>query len=92
MAFFDAFIQAAKSAELDEELLLECFEKVEDYIVTNAGDSILGEISDKLEKYEKKATVKLPGESRVGQKYMEFHVDEEGLKDIVTNVFYKKTN
>lgn len=92
MAFFDAFIKAAKSAELDEELLLECFEKVEDYIVTNAGDSILGEISDKLEKYEKKATVKLPGESRVGQKYMEFHVDEEGLKDIVTNVFYKKTN
>lgn len=92
MAFFDAFIKAAKSAELDEKLLLECFEKVEDYIVTNAGDSILGEISDKLEKYEKKATVKLPGESRVGQKYMEFHVDEEGLKDIVTNVFYKKTN
>ena len=92
MAFFDAFIKAAKSAELDEKLLLECFEKVEDYIVTNAGDSILGEISDKLEKYEKKATVKLPGKSRVGQKYMEFHVDEEGLKDIVTNVFYKKTN
>lgn len=92
MVFFDAFIKTAKDAELDEARLLECFEDVEDYIVTNAGDAILGEISDKLENYEKKATVELPGESRVGQKYMEFHVDEEGLKDIVTDVFYKKTN
>ena len=92
MAFFDAFIKAAKSAELDERLLLECFEDVEDYIVTNAGDGILREISDKLENYSKKATAKLPGESVVGQKYMEFHVDEEGLKDIVTDVFYKKAN
>ena len=92
MAFFDAFIKTAKNAELDEESLLKCFEDVEDYIVTNAGDGILGEISDKLENYEKKATVKIPGESKVGQKFMEFHVDEEGLKDIVTDVFYKKTN
>lgn len=92
MAFFDAFIKTAKNAELDEESLLKCFEDVEDYIITNAGDGILGEISDKLENYEKKATVKIPGESKVGQKFMEFHVDEEGLKDIVTDVFYKKTN
>ncbi|MBQ7829690.1 MAG: LCP family protein [Clostridia bacterium] len=92
MAFFDAFIKTAKNAELDEESLLKCFEDVEDYIVTNANDGILGEISDKLENYEKKATVKIPGESKVGQKFMEFHVDEEGLKDIVTDVFYKKTN
>lgn len=92
MAFFDAFIKTAKNAELNEESLLKCFEDVEDYIVTNANDGILGEISDKLENYEKKATVKIPGESKVGQKFMEFHVDEEGLKDIVTDVFYKKTN
>ena len=92
MAFFDAFIKTAKNAELDEESLLKCFEDVEDYIVTNAGDGILGEISDKLENYEKNATVKIPGESKVGQKFMEFHVDEEGLKDIVTDVFYKKKN
>ncbi|MBE6684211.1 MAG: hypothetical protein E7592_00995 [Ruminococcaceae bacterium] len=92
MVFFDAFIEKASSSQIDEELLLECYESVEDYIVTNAGEGIFGEISEKLSSYEKKETIMIPGESKVGKKYMEFYVDEEGLKDIVTDVFYKKAN
>ena len=92
MTFFDAFIKKAKSVELDEELMLECFEDVADYIVTNADEGIFGEISDKLSTYEKKKTIIPPGEAKVGQKYMEFYVDEEELKDIVIDVFYKKAH
>ena len=92
MAFFDAFAEKAKSVEIDEQIMLECFEDVEDYVVTNADEGIFGEISEKLATYEKKETIIPPGEAKVGQKYMEFYVDEEELKDIVIDVFYKKAN
>ena len=90
--FFDAFAEKAKSVEIDEQIMLECFEDVEDYVVTNADEGIFGEISEKLATYEKKETIIPPGEAKVGQKYMEFYVDEEELKDIVIDVFYKKAN
>ncbi len=92
MAFFDAFTEKAKSVQIDEELLLECFEDVADYIVTNADDGIFREITEKLSTYEKKETISPPGEAKVGQKYMEFYVDEEELKDIVIDVFYKEAH
>ncbi|MBQ3012467.1 MAG: LCP family protein [Clostridia bacterium] len=92
MAFFDAFAEKAKSVEIDEELLLQCFEDVENHIVTNADDGIFREITEKLSTYEKKKTIIPPGEAKVGQKYMEFYVDEEELKDIVIDVFYKKAH
>ncbi|MBR3686656.1 MAG: LCP family protein [Clostridia bacterium] len=92
MAFFDAFTEKAKSVEIDEEILLECFEDVADYIVTNADDGIFREMSEKFSTYDKKETIIPPGEAKVGQKYMEFYVDEEELKDIVIDVFYKEAN
>ncbi len=92
MAFFDAFTEKAKSVEIDEELLIECFEDVADYIVTNADDGIFREMSEKFSTYDKKETIIPPGEAKVGQKYMEFYVDEEELKDIVIDVFYKEAN
>lgn len=90
MVFFDAFIEKAKSADLSDEILLECFEDVEDYIVTNADDGIFREIVQKISTYDKKETIIPPGEAKVGREYMEFYVDEEGLKDIVIDVFYKE--
>lgn len=92
MVFFDAFAEKLKTVDLNEDLMLECYEEVEDYIVTNAGEGIFGEIADKISTYEKKETITIPGKSVVGSKYMEFYVDEEGLKDIAIDVFYKKAN
>lgn len=92
MVFFDAFANKIKSMDIDEDFLLGCYEDVEEYIVTNADEGIFGELAEKLTAYEKKKTIIPPGEAKVGQKYMEFYVDEEELKDIVIDVFYKKAH
>ena len=92
MVFFDAFTEKLKGMDIDEDFLLSCYDDVEEYIVTNADEGIFGEVAEKLNAYERKQTIIPPGEAKVGEKYMEFYVNEDELKDIVIDVFYKKAH
>lgn len=68
---------------------LEIYESIEDYIVTNIdfADFVL-----KLEDYEydESRMYTVPGETRMGEKLEEYHVDDEALYDMIIDIFYEE--
>lgn len=88
--FLEAFIQKLGEKKPDEDDLLQCYQSISSYIVTDSGIEVLEDITDKLSDYTYDGAVAIPGEARSGEVYMEFYVDEEGMKGVVTDVFYTK--
>ena len=89
--FLQAFIEKLGVLTADDQELMEAYDRVAPYLVTSSGADPLMEIADKVAAYNNVGTVSLPGESRVGEKYMEFYVDDRLLKDIVKNMFFDKS-
>lgn len=88
--FLNAFIQRLSVLAMNDEELMEAYDKVAPYLVTSSGADPLIEIADKVSVYKSNGTVSLPGEAKVGEKYMEFYVDDERLKDVVKELFFDR--
>lgn len=88
--FLSAFINTLGGISFTEDELVECYEQVSSFTVAKDGIDTFDALFGKISSYECGEMLSLPGESLVGDKYMEFHVDQEGTKEIVKNVFYKK--
>ena len=91
-SFLKAFIEKMAGDELDEAELLELYDKVSPYIVTNSGIEIFDEMIEKLETYEMGEMLTLEGKSVVGETYMEFYVDENSRNDVLREIFYEKAD
>ncbi len=87
-AFMKAFFESFNKEASSEADLIECLDSVLPHIVTNLDGSGMEWFVSILLSYEKNDTVTLPGEARVGEKYVEYYVDKEGLMDIVTEYFF----
>ena len=86
-----AFFAKLGDAKLSESSLVQLYDKVRPYVCNNAGDSGYEALFNRLVDYEMGETVTIAGEQRIGKGgYVEFYVDEESVKEVVTNVFYKK--
>ena len=77
--FLEAFTQKMGVLSLDDEQMLEAYDRTAPYLVSASGADPILEMADKVAVYESLGTVTLPGESKVGEKYMEFYVDDEGV-------------
>ena len=66
--------------------------KIQKYLVTSLSVQEITYLADTLLGYEfsMENIISIPGETRMGEKYEEFYVDEEALKQIVIDVFYDK--
>lgn len=87
-AFLKAFFEKLNNKAVSDNKLLECFDSTLPHMVTNMNVNGLDVFIGMLLSYEKNDAVTLPGEAKIGDKYMEFYVDEEGLMDIVTEHFF----
>lgn len=90
--FLSAFIEKVGDAELDEDELIDFYDSLSPYVVTNSGIEIFDEMVDKIETYEMREALTLDGESVLGEVYIEFYVDEDSLNNVLREIFYEKAD
>ena len=74
----------------DEEFPVKASLELSDYIVSNYSVSQLENLMTNLSGYDFNEIYELEGESVVGEKYMEFYVDDMAAQKLVLDLFYVK--
>lgn len=75
--------------ENDDEFIVDASLKMADYIVSDRSVTQLQELVRRIDEYEYVETDKIGGESRSGEEFVEFYPDEDSIKKIVIDWFYK---
>lgn len=63
-----------------------------DYMITDMDLNALSELSGYLADYEYKGMLKIEGESRQGERFMEFYCNDASLKQAVLDLFYDQVS
>ncbi len=81
--------KAMECAENDEEFIVEALLKMADYIVSDRSVTQLQDLAKKFTEYELTGILSLEGESKMGEKFVEFYPDEASLKKTIIDLFYE---
>lgn len=88
--FMEAFMEAAKvKADNNTELLVDMFDSLRPYMVTNMGTDLFAKLLDATYDTEDKIQ-DIPGEKVTGTDYDEYHVKETQLFELILQLFYVK--
>lgn len=74
---------------LDRETLLEVYDRIHDYTVTDLGSQTLVDLAETLTEYTGRGILTIEGESRVEDGYAAFYLEESSLRDTVLTLFYR---
>jgi len=87
--YFEGFMDALQN-KLSEGTAeaLKLYEQASPYLVTDCSGNVLTSMLERYADYEMVEIVSIPGENRRGSKYMEYHLDEEKLDEIILRLFY----
>lgn len=89
--YMGAFAEKIKAAyESDSELVLNAYNAIADYIVTDCSITVLSDTAEKLSAYEIKGIVTPEGEVVESEEFIEFHADNEKLKELIISLFYEE--
>ena len=87
--YMAAFAEKIKSAyESNNELVLNAYNAIADYTVTDCSITVLSDTAERLSSYEIKEIITPEGEIVDNEEYIEFHADNEKLKDLIVSLFY----
>ncbi|MBQ3006901.1 MAG: LCP family protein [Clostridia bacterium] len=87
--YMAAFAEKIKSAyQSDDELVLNAYNAITDYTVTDCSITVLSDTAEMLSSYEIKDIITPEGEIVDSEEYIEFHADNDKLKDLIVNLFY----
>jgi len=87
--FVKNFLPALREKlEQDSNFVLQTYEKASAYIVTDCSATVLSSMLERYGEYTLERVETLPGESRKGEKHMEFYPDAEALQELVLDLFY----
>ncbi len=84
-SLFKAF---GEKADNNDEFIVDAILKLSDYTVSNYTANQLENLIQNLTAYEFNQIYNIEGESRVGEKFMEFYADEDFINDLVLDLFY----
>lgn len=88
--YIDELIKQQQGKVYSYSFASELYSEIKEYIVTNCSlvdfDDLMGYVSA----YEYTGTLTPAGESKDGEEFMEFYVDEAKLDDMVREYFYEK--
>lgn len=88
--YMDCFYkQFQEKIKEDDKFIADASLKVSDYIVSDRSVTQLQEIAKKINNYEFLGIKTLEGETRMGEKYIEFYPNEDFVKKTVVDLFYK---
>ncbi len=87
--YINAFYNKLReSAEKDEEFIVEASMKISDFIVSDRSVNQLQDLAKKVNEYEFLGIKDIEGESKKGEKYMEFYPEKSSIDEIVVDLFY----
>ena len=85
----EGFVKAMKARmDTDAGFVVNTYETVADYIVTDCTPAILSRLETDYREYTLGKVLSVEGENVLGEEYYEFYADEEKLKDLVLELFY----
>lgn len=88
--FMAAFVDKAKQkAEDNTELVVDMFDNLKPYMVTNMSTDLFAQLLDAKHDSDNKI-IDIPGEKVDGSQYDEYHVNETQLYEFVLRNFYKE--
>lgn len=80
-----------KTASGDVTKLENIYNSISDYLVTNV--DFVSMLSDLMQyEFQEERMYTVPGETKMGATYEEYHVDEDALYDLIIQVFYKEVS
>lgn len=74
----------------DQDFVRNSLESITEYIIANTNIYGLSDIGNTLLEYQLLDAVQLKGEAKQGNEYMEFYVDDDSLKELCINTFFKE--
>lgn len=88
-AYMEGFAQALDGTrESKEHFLLDAYQQVEPYIVTDCSLSVFSRLETDFGDYPLGRILTVEGENVLGEEYYEFYPDEEALEALVLELFY----
>ena len=91
--YMNGFVTAlGTSVESNDAFVVETFEQLSDYIVTDCSVNTLNTMMNRYSEYTFEDIITPEGESIKGDKYMEFHIDKTSLDKLVLDLFYSEKN
>ena len=82
---------AVSKMNADPGFALNLIGDLSNYMVTDMDLNELSELSTYLSEYENQGMIKLDGDSREGEEYMEFYVYEKSLKEAIVKLYYDES-
>lgn len=73
----------------DEEFIVEASLKMSDYIVSDRSVTQLQTLANKFNSYEFMGIKSIDGETKVGEKYIEFYPYEKSISELTIELFYE---
>lgn len=89
--YMGAFAKKIRTAyESDSELVLNAYNAIADYTVTDCSITVLSDTAERLSSYEIKEIITPEGEIVESGEFIEFHADNEKLKELIISLFYEE--
>lgn len=76
--------------ESSAQFSLDLYDTIAPYIVTDCSGTVLSAAMERYADFDLQEIVSLQGENRIGDEFMEYHLDEEALTDLVLKLFFVK--
>ena len=90
--FVDAVIQRMSQIDFNAEKLESLYNAVSPYVFTGCQNACFDEIFGYFDSFASAGIEALPGKAVMGEVYIEFYLDEDKMKGLVTNVFLKRAD
>ena len=90
--YLQAYADTAKKAvKKDVTLLVTLYNTIKKYMVTDVTIDEVSYFSTQIAdyKFDKEHVYSVPGETKMGEKFEEFYVDEQGLYELILKVYYE---
>jgi len=81
--------KTVEKSESDDNFAINAAAKMGDYLVSNYTTTRLQELFNKVSDYRFAEIRYLEGESVVGDEFVEFTPDEDSIKEVVVQLFYR---
>lgn len=88
--YIEELIKQRRGTTYSYSFASDLYSDIKDYVVTNCTAGNFDDLLSYVSAYEYTGTVTPEGEAKVGEKFMEFYVDEEKLDALVRDTFYEK--
>lgn len=84
--------QVTQKINADENFLLELVDTMDDHVVYDSSDRKLLKFAEEYNNYEFLGIRELEGQSRVGDEFVEYHVNKDAALETVIELFYVPKN